>query len=242
MTRELQSLLEASGIAWCALRNHIPWMAHIIQLCLGAIISSLSVQGHTKSWESHECYEQSGENESTDIGKSHRLRKEGNARISKVSAITPGFAKIIQNVCIWRHLSRHVTDRHIAETACCIDYADTWSLNRGWRLRNKQRTNHTMHYYGCENSVELDTGVVWVRLLITRLHLRVAQESTIQWLQATLLNTGWMDHRQAGLGSVEAIPILDPVDVEKTYGYSASHHHSQQWCARSYGWRYASCS
>jgi len=33
-----------------------------------------------------------------DIGKSQRLRKEGNARINKVSAMKPGIAKIIEKV------------------------------------------------------------------------------------------------------------------------------------------------
>jgi hypothetical protein len=32
MTRELQSTLEASGSEWPAMRNHIPCMAHVIQL------------------------------------------------------------------------------------------------------------------------------------------------------------------------------------------------------------------
>jgi len=49
MTRELQSTLEASGIEWPPLRNHIPCMAHVIQLALGALMSSLGVKGRTKS-------------------------------------------------------------------------------------------------------------------------------------------------------------------------------------------------
>jgi len=100
MTRELQSTLEASGIEWPALRNHIPCMAHIIQLPLGAFMGSLGVKGHTKSWEAHERDQQFGENESIDIVKSQRLRKEGNARINKVSAMKPGLAKIIEKVRI----------------------------------------------------------------------------------------------------------------------------------------------
>jgi hypothetical protein len=100
MTRELQSTLEASGIEWPVLRNHIPCMAHIIQLALGAFISSLGVKGRTKSWEAHERDQQFGENESIDIGKSQRLRKEGNARINKVSAMKPSLAKIIEKVRI----------------------------------------------------------------------------------------------------------------------------------------------
>jgi hypothetical protein len=75
-------------------------MAHVIQLALGAFMSSLGVKCRTKSWEAHERDQQFGENESIDIGKSQRLRKEGNARINKVSAMRPGLAKIIEKVCI----------------------------------------------------------------------------------------------------------------------------------------------
>jgi hypothetical protein len=100
MTREVQSTLESLGIEWPALRNHIPCMAHIIQLALGAFMSSLGVKGRTKSWEAHERDQQLGENESIDIGKSQRLRKESNARINKVLAMNPGLAKIIEKVCI----------------------------------------------------------------------------------------------------------------------------------------------
>jgi len=49
MTRELQSTLEASGIEWPALMNHIPCMAHVIQLALGAFMSSLGDKGRIKS-------------------------------------------------------------------------------------------------------------------------------------------------------------------------------------------------
>jgi len=100
MTRELQSTLEASGIEWPALRNHIPCMAHVIQLALGTFMSSLGVTGGAKSWEAHERNQQFRENESIDIGKSQRLRKEGNARINKVLAMKPGLAKIIEKVRI----------------------------------------------------------------------------------------------------------------------------------------------
>jgi len=100
ITCELQSTLEASGIEWPALRSHIPCMAHVIQLALGAFMSSLSVKDHTKSWEAHERHQQFGENESIDVEESQILRKEGNARINKVSAMRPGLAKIFEKVCI----------------------------------------------------------------------------------------------------------------------------------------------
>jgi len=82
MTRELQTTLEASGILCPLLRNHMPCMAKVIQLALGAFMSSLRVNGRTKYWEAHERDQQFGQNESTNIGKSERLRKEGNARIN----------------------------------------------------------------------------------------------------------------------------------------------------------------
>jgi len=111
-------------------------MAHIIQLSLGAFLSSLGVNGRTKSWEAHESDQQFGENERTDIGKSQRLRKEGNARINKVSAMRPGFAKIIEKVRISTYYESAETDLHIAVNACCIDYADTWTSKRVYGLSN----------------------------------------------------------------------------------------------------------
>jgi len=75
-------------------------MAHVIQLALGAFMSSLGVKGRTKSWEAHVRDQQFVENESFDIGRSQRLRKEGNARINKVSPMKSGLAKIIEKVRI----------------------------------------------------------------------------------------------------------------------------------------------
>jgi hypothetical protein len=130
MTRELQTTFEASGIEWPILRNHMPCMAHVIEVALGAFMSSLGVKGCTKSWDAHECDQQFGQNESTDIGKSQRLRKEGNARINKVSAMRPGLAKIIEKVRISTYYESPETDLHIAENACCINYTDTWMSKR----------------------------------------------------------------------------------------------------------------
>ena len=100
MTLELQSTFEGSGIQGAELRNHIRCMAHIIPLGLDAFMSSLGVKRRTKSWEANERHQQFGENESIDIGKSQRLRKEGIARINKVSAMRSGFAKIFQKARI----------------------------------------------------------------------------------------------------------------------------------------------
>jgi hypothetical protein len=125
LTCELQSTLEASEIQWPALRNNIQCMVHVIQLDLGALMSSLCVKGRTKSWEANERDYQFAENESIDIGKSQRLGKEGNARINKVSAMRPGLAEINKKVRISSYFESPETDLHIAENACCIDYADT---------------------------------------------------------------------------------------------------------------------
>jgi hypothetical protein len=100
MIRKLQSTLEASRIEWPALRNHILCKVHVIQLALGAFMSSLGVKGRSKSWEAQERDQQFGENQSIDIGQSQRLRKEGNARINKVSVMRPSLAKIIEEVRI----------------------------------------------------------------------------------------------------------------------------------------------
>jgi len=75
-------------------------MAQVIQLTYSALMSSLVVKGRTKSWEAHERNQQFGENESIDIGKSQRLRKEDNARLNKVSPMRPGLSKIIEKVHI----------------------------------------------------------------------------------------------------------------------------------------------
>jgi len=105
-------------------------MAHVIQLALGVFMTTLGVKSCTNSWETHERDQQFGENESIDIGKSQRLRKESNARINTVSAMGPGLAMIIEKVCISRYFESPETDLQIAENACCFDYADTWLSKR----------------------------------------------------------------------------------------------------------------
>jgi len=174
MTCEVQTTLPASGIEWHALRTHIPCMVHIIQVALHAFMSSVGVKGRTKSWEAHEREQQFGENESTDIGKSQRLRKEGNARFNKVSAMRPGFAKIIEKVHISSYSESAETDFHIAENACCIDYADTWSSKRVHWLSKTRSPDCSTTHSGCEVMLELDTGVTRVHLPITWIHTQVA--------------------------------------------------------------------
>jgi len=159
MTRKSKTTIEASTTEWPALRNHIPCMAHVIQLALGAFMSSLGVKGRTKSWEAHERDQQFGENESTDIGKSQTLRKEGNGRINTVSAMRPGLAKIIEKVHISRYFESAKTNLHIAENACGIDYANTWSSKRVHWLSKSQSPHRSTTHYECENMLELNAGV-----------------------------------------------------------------------------------
>jgi hypothetical protein len=130
MTGKVQSTLEASGIEWLALMNHIPCMGHVIQLALGAFMSSLGVKGRTKSCEAHERDQQFRENQSIDIGKSQKLQKESNAKINMVPAMRPGLAKVIDLLRISRYFESPEADLRIAENACCINYADTWSAKR----------------------------------------------------------------------------------------------------------------
>jgi len=238
MTPELQSKLKASGIEWPALRNHIPWMAHVIQLALGAFMSSLGVKGRTKSWEAHERDQQLGETKSIDIGKSQWLRKEGNARINKVSAMRPGIAKIIEKVRSSWYFESPEADLHIAENACWMNYTDTWLPKRVHSLSKSQSLHCGTSDYGWEHTFELYSGVARVRLPITGIYTRVASEPKLHWMPAALLNSGWMDDFQVCHGSIEAISILDLLEVEDAHSPIAWRYRSVQWHVRSHGWRY----
>jgi len=174
MTHKFKSTLEASAIEWPTLRNHKPCLAHVIELALSEFMSSLGVTGRTKSWEAHERDQWFGENESKDIGKTQRLRKEGNAGINKVSAMRPGLAQIIEKVRISTYFKSAETDLHIALNACSIDLADTWASKWVHWLSKSQSTKCSLTNYGCYNTVEFDNGVGWVRLPIMRIHPGVA--------------------------------------------------------------------
>jgi len=177
MTGEPQSLLEASGIEWPALWNHMPCWAHVIQLAVSAFMSSLGLKGRTKSWDAHECDQQCGENENIDIGKSQRLRKQGNVRIDRVSAMGPGIAKIIDKVRISWYFECPETDLHIAQNACCIDDTDTGSPKRVHWLSKSLSPNRCTSDYGRQDPVDIDPGVAQARLPIKWIHMRVAEVS-----------------------------------------------------------------
>jgi len=240
ITCELQTTYEASRIEWPALGIHLPWMAHVIQLALGAFMSTLGVKGRVKSWEAHERDQQFGGNESADIAKSPRVQKGGNGTINKVSAMRPSLANIIEKLHISTYFESAEPDLHRAENACCIDYTDTWSSKRVHWLSKSQSLDCSITHYGWEDTLELDTGVARPRLLIRWIHTQVASKSIIQRLPATLHNTGRVDHCQVCHGGFTAIPVLDPVDVEKAYYYSASHHYRLKWHVWSHGWHDAS--
>jgi len=228
MTRELQSTLEASVIEWPALRNYTPCMMHVIQLVLGAFMRSLCVKGRTKSWEAHDRDEQFGENESIDIGTSQRRRKEGNARINKVSAIRPGLAKIIEKVRISWYFESPEADLHIAENACCINFTNTWSPKQVHWLSKRQSPHCSTFYYECQGTLELSIGVARAHIPFTGIHPWVASKPKMQWIPAIIHNSGCMDDCQVCHGSIEAISILDSFDVEEEYSYIASRHHCVQ--------------
>jgi len=212
-------------------------MAHSIQLALGAFITSVGVIGRTKSWEAHECDQQFGENNSTDIEKSQRLWKQGNATINKVSAMRPGLSKIFEKVRISTYFESAETDLHIAENACCIDYSDTWSSKRVHWLAKCQNMNCCLTSSGCENTVEFNAAVAWASLPITTIHQRVAQEYQIPWQLATPHNTEQLDHRNICDATFTVIPVLDLVDVQTACHNSPSHHYCLQWHVWSNGWR-----
>jgi len=88
--------------------------------------------------------------------------------------------------------------------------------------------------------MELNTGVAQARLLITGIHTLVAPQSNIHWLLFTFHNTRWMDHCEVWHGSIEAILILDPLDVGEAYHRIASCYHIVQWHFGSHGRRDAS--
>ena len=142
-----------------------------------------------KSWEAHECNQQFGENESIRIGKSQILRNVGNARINTVSAMRPGFEKIIEKVPVPGYFESPETVSHIAENACGNDYADTWSSKRVYRLSKQQSPHCGTSDHEWEDLFELYTVVAGARLPITGIHTQVASKSKIHCLPATFHNS-----------------------------------------------------
>ena len=174
------------------------------------------------------------------VKNSQRFRKEGNSRFNTVSAMKPGLAKIIEKVRISWYFESPEIDRQIAENTCYIDYADTGLLERVHWLSKSQSPHRGTSDYGWRDTLELNIGVARAHLPITGIHMRVAPKSKIQRLAATPHNTRWMDDCQLCYGSIEAIPILDPVDIDEAYHHIASRYLSVQKHVRSHGSCYMS--
>jgi hypothetical protein len=168
-----------------------------------------------KSWEAHQRNQRFGGNESVDIRKRQRLRKEGNAQINKVFAMRPGLRKIIEKVRITWYFECSATDLHQAQNACCIDHADTWSSKRIHRLRKIQSPHCCASDCGCEDTLELDTGVAQEPLPVTGFYTQAAPKSKLHWFMATFHNWRRMDHCKACQRSIEVISILHHVDIEE---------------------------
>ena len=69
------------GVEWSALRNHIPCMAHVIQLCVSGFMVKLGVKGRKKSWEAYERDEQFQQEEG---------KKAVQGRVRRVTDMAPG--------------------------------------------------------------------------------------------------------------------------------------------------------
>jgi len=142
--------------------------------------------------------------------------------------------------CWWRiswYFECPETDLQTVENAGCINESNTWSPKRVHVLAIWECLHCSTSDYGCEEMLELYTGVAQAGLTFTGIHMEVASKPKIPWIPATIHNSGWMDDCQVCHGSIEAISILDHVDVDQAYSHIASFHHSVQCHVRSHEWR-----
>jgi len=200
-------------------------MVHVIQLALGAFMSILGAKSRTKSLEAHERHQHFEEIESTKIGNGERHRNEGNARIYKVSAMRPGSEMLIEKVRISWYFERPEAECHIADNACCINYADRWSLEQVHPVSKSQCPYCSTSDYKCEDTLELYSGVARACLPITGILTQVTSKANISWIPAAIHNSGWMYDCQVCHGSGDDILILDPFDFEEAYSQIASHYY-----------------
>jgi len=211
-------------------------MASIIRLALGAFISRHRGKCLTKCLEAHEHNQQFGENACIDIGKSQRLRKEGNARINKVLTIRWDLAKLIEKLHIAKSYGYAVTGLHIEENDYWIDYTYTNLSERDHWLSTSQSMSWSAINYECESPVHFDTGVAWVYSPLISIHSQGAQESNTLSIPVTH-HYGWLiDHCQVPCWSFQFALRLDPVEVEKAYGDSPSTVSQVQGHVWSSGW------
>jgi len=145
-----------------------------------------------------------------------------------------GLAKIIGKVRISWYFECPEADVHKAENACGINYTNTWSLKLVYWLSESQSPYCSTSDYGCEDKLELYSGVARAHLPLRGLPPWVAPEPKIRWILATIHNWGWMDDCQVYHGCIEAISILDPLDVEEAYSHIALCYYYVKWHVRSH--------
>jgi len=126
-------------------------------------------------WDAHKCDQQFGENECIVIRRSQRLRKKGNAGIHIVSTMRPGLAKIIEKVRISSYLECPETALQIAKNSCRVIDVYTWLSKQDRWLSESECPHCSAFNYGYEYTLELNTGVDWIRIDI--------KEFTRMWLQ-----------------------------------------------------------
>ena len=90
MVKELQRSLKAMEVDWSAAQNHVPCMAHVIQLALASFMKSLGIQERNRSWEDG-VWDALTEEQGTKT-------KMGSCRIAKIGSLKAGFNKIIEKV------------------------------------------------------------------------------------------------------------------------------------------------
>jgi len=137
---------------------------------------------------------------------------------------------------VYAPLQSPETDLHIAQNACHIGYANTWSLKRVHWLSKCHGPHRSTSNYGGEDTLGHKTGAARVRLQCMAMHTQVAPKSNIQWLLSPFHDSRWMDHCEVCQGSIEAISILNSAHSKDAYSHNASHHRSIQWHVRSHGW------
>jgi hypothetical protein len=153
-----------------------------------------------------------------------------------VASMRTGLAKINEKVRNSWYFETPEADHSLAENACYMNYPNVWSPKRVHWLSNSQCPHCSTSAYGIEDPLELYTGVARVRLPLTGIHTWVASNPKIQRMPAASHNSWWIDNCQVYYGEIEAIPILDHLDIEEVYSHIASRHHSVKWHVWSHGW------
>jgi hypothetical protein len=87
-----------------------------------------------------------------------------------VSAMRPGLAKIIEKVHISWYFESPEADLHIAENACWINHADTWSPKCVHWLSKGQSPHFGTPDYDCNDMSKLYCGIVQAHLPPTGIH------------------------------------------------------------------------